>query len=165
MKRLLLLIMLLSGLSGCAAVVTSPKVRLQQINPTGIDSAGLNIEVNLLVNNPNRFDLTLQNCSYTLQVAGLPFGSGATHQTTTFPGYKETQIKIPVRIRHADLLELLKRQLDLDHTPYHLIAVLQVDTPLGVSSIPLDHQGQLPIPPQYRPDAALQRLKSLFDPR
>jgi LEA14-like dessication related protein len=161
-KRLLLLIILLSGLCGCAAV--APQVRLQQIIPTGIDSDGLNVEVRLLVDNPNQLDLTLSGYSYSLQVAGLPFSSGEAQQATTFPGHTATLVALPTRIRHRELLELLKRQPDWNHIPYRLLAKLKIDTPLGESTIPLDHQGQLLIPAKYRPDAVIQRLKGLLAP-
>jgi len=161
-KRRFLFLILFWGLGGCATFVTPPEVRLQQIMPVGIDATGVDIEVSLLVTNPNGFDLALQGYSYTLQVAGLPLGYGSTRQSTTFPEKKETLVRIPARLRHADLLELTKRQTDPNFIPYRLIAGLQLDTPLGESSIPLDHQGQLSIPAKYRPDAVMQRLKGLF---
>lgn len=164
MKRLMVLLTLLVALTGCAAVVTPPEVRLQQITPVRIDAAGLAIEVDLLVHNPNRFDLTLLGYSYTLQVAGLPFSSGGSRQTTTFPAHQEQLVRIPARIRHGELLELLKRQSGPDHLPYRLIAELQLATPLGESVIPLDHQGRFTIPEKYRPDALMNHLKGLFSP-
>lgn len=162
--RICLLMFMVIVLSGCAAVVTSPEVRLQQINPVRIDSAGMDIEVDLFVNNPNRFDLTLLGYSYNLQVAGRPFSSGETRQTTIFPANQEILVRIPARVRHINLLELLQLQLDLNHLPYHLIAELQLATPLGESSIPLDQQGQLKIPEKYRPNVLMQSLKDLFSP-
>lgn len=162
MKRLLVLMLLLSALWGCAAA--APQVRLQQIIPTGIDAEGLTIQVNVLVDNPNPFDLTLLGYSYNLQVAGLPLSSGEAQQTTTFPSHKATLVTLPARIRHRDLMELLKRHPNLEQIPYRLLANLQLETALLKSSIPLDHQGQLSIPAKYRPNAVIQRLQGFLAP-
>lgn len=164
MKQLALLLLLLA-MTGCSAIVTTPEVRLQQLEPVGIDTTGLELEANLLINNPNHFGLTLLDYSYTLQVAGLPFGTGGNRQTIVFPAQQETVIRIPARIRYSDLLELLKRQPDPDRIPYRLTANLQIDTPLGETSVPVDYQGQLSIPENYRPSFMLQRFKGLLAPR
>lgn len=161
----LVLFLLALAMTGCSAVVTTPEVRLQRLAPVVFDTAGLEVEANLLINNPNRFDLTLLDYSYTLQAAGLPLGTGGNRQTIVFPAQQETGIRIPARIRYSDLLELLKRHADPDRIPYRLTASLQVDTPLGETSIPVDYQGQLSIPENYRPSFILQRFKGLLAPR
>lgn len=156
------LVLLVFLLTGCATVVTAPTVQLQQLKPVALDISGLTVEVDLLVTNPNRFDLTLLGYSYTLQIAGVPFSSGGGRQTIVFSAEQETQVTIPTQVRHSDLFELLQLQHDPDLIPYHLVAGLQVDTPLGERSVPVDQQGQWAIPEQYRPSGLLKQLKGIL---
>lgn len=149
-------------LTGCAAVVTAPTVQLDQLKPVAITISGLTIGVDLLVTNPNRFDLTLLGYSYTLQVGGLLLSSGADRQTVVFSAGQQTRITIPAQVRHHDLFTLLQLQHDTERIPYHLVAALQVDSPLGEKSIPLDQQGLFAVPEQYRPSGLLNRLKGIL---
>lgn len=157
-------LLFLSTLTGCPAVFAAPKIQLHQITVSGIDAAGLDLEVDLLVSNPNRFDLTLTGYSYTLRVDDLPLYSGGAQQVAAFPARHETIVRIPTRVRHNDLLALLKRQPDSGRIPYHLVAALQVDTPVGETSIPVDFHNQFTIPENYRPNTIIKQLKGLFSP-
>lgn len=165
MNLLRALLLLTCLLTGCSTIVGTPEVRLQRIAATGIDTAGIDLEVNLLVANPNRFNLTLLGYSYALSLAETPLSSGGQRQQTIFPGKQETLVRIPARVRHGDLLELLKHSPNPDHIPYHLQAGLQVDTPLGEVSVPVDSRGEFAIPEKYRPSGLLQRFKGLFNSR
>lgn len=158
MTRLALMALLLL-LTGCAAVVTAPTVQLEQLKPVAVDISGITIEVDLLVTNLNRFDLTLLGYSYTLQVAGLPLSSGEERQTVIFPAGQQTRITIPTLVRHRDLFKLLQLQHEPDRIPYRLITGIQVDSPLGEKTVPVDHQGLFALPEQYRPSGLLKYLK------
>lgn len=156
------LMALLFLLSGCTAVVTAPTVQLDQLKPVAVDISGLTIEVDLLVTNLNRFDLTLLGYSYTLQVAGLPLSTGGCHQPVVFSAKQQTRVTIPAEVRHHDLFKLLQLQHEPDRIPYHLVAELQVDSPLGQTSVPVDHQGLFAVPEQYRPSGLLKQLKGIL---
>lgn len=158
------LISLMLLLTGCATVVTAPTVQLDQLKPIAVAISGLTIGVDLLVTNPNRFDLTLLGYSYTLQVAGLPLSSGGDSQTVVFSAGQQTRITIPAQVRHHDLFKQLQLQLqhNTERIPYHLVAALQIDSPLGKKSISLDHQGLFSVPEQYRPNGLLNRLKGIL---
>ncbi len=162
MIRFLSYLLLLPVLASCSLIVTKPDVSLQRIAPTGVDSSGIDIELNLLIKNPNSFDITLLGYSYTLEVSDLPFASGGIRKTAVFMGKQESGLSIPVRVRHGELLEILKRQHDPDKIPYHLSASLQVDTPIGELSLPIDQRGLFSIPEKYRPGSVLQQIKGLF---
>lgn len=164
MKLLGLFLLTTICLTGCSFIITAPEIQVQSITPVGISTTGLTISADLLVNNPNPFDLTLLDYSYTLQIATLPLSSGTTQQTTTFPAHQQTLIKIPVKILHTDLLQIVKLQPDLDAIPYHLSANLHVHTPLGGTSLPVNKHGDFSLPENYRPHSLIQRLKGLLMP-
>lgn len=161
MTRLVTLLLLFL-LTGCASVMTAPTVQLTQLKPVAIDSTGLVIAVELLITNPNRFDLTLLHYVYTMEVAGVPLGTGQDQRPTIFSAGQDTVVVIPARIRHRDLLNLLQQQPDLDLISYRLTANLQVDSPLGERMIAVDHPGRFSIPERYRPNGILNVLKELL---
>lgn len=160
--RLLLICLFLGG---CTVFVTPPQVQLRQVTAVGLDTAGVDLEVELLVHNPNRFDLTLLGYSYALQMLDTPLSSGGARQRLNFTADQDTVVRIPARVQHTDLLSVLKKQPDPDRIPYRLIAGLQVETPLGETSIPVDQRGQFAIPERYRPSNLIQRFKGLFEGR
>ncbi len=163
MKRFLTLITLVATLqAGCSAIVTRPDVRLQKISPSSLDTSGIDLEVNLLVTNPNSFDLTLLGYSYALSLASTPVASGGVRQKVVFAGKKETVLKIPTRVRHGSVVELLKKKPDLNHLPYSLEAGLQIDSPIGELSVPINAEGDFAVPENYRPSSVLHRLKGIF---
>lgn len=159
------LIIALLLLQGCSAIVTRPEVKVQGINMVRLDTSGVDIDINLLVSNPNRFDLALLGYSYRLQLADIPLMSGGERQKIVFQGDRETLLKIPARVRHTDLLELLRKSPDPNHLPYRIIAGLQVDTPIGETSVPVDHSGEFSVPEKYKPASMFQRFKGIFEGR
>lgn len=161
MQKLLILVCCMV-MGGCSMVVTAPEVSLQQIAVTGADSDGMDLEAHLQIYNPNSFDIILHSYSYSLQIMGLPVNSGDSRSAITFPGGEMTLIPVPARVRHSQLLELLKRSPDPDRIPYRITASLQAETPFGELLIPVDRKSAFAIPHKYRPDNIFRQLKKLL---
>lgn len=155
----LLLAMLLLLFCGCAAIVSEPKVKLLDTNIIGLDSAGVEVELYLGVTNPNSFDLSLLGYSYDLRIQTLPFANAGALRTVRFPANTTTDMALPVRITYHDLIELLKRLPNPDKIPYAITARLQIDSPVGEMSIPVDEKGSFAVPDRYRPSALLRRIQ------
>ncbi len=143
---------------GCSFLVKEPRVTVTKTRITGLDTAGADIECSLAISNPNSFDLTLLGYTYDLQVMNLPLAAGGRQEPLEIPAGKLTSMRIPIRIRHGDLLEILKRGPDPDRIPYRLQAQLHVSTPLGTMLIPIDISKTFRIPEKYRPEHYLKQL-------
>lgn len=159
LRRCVILFLLFALLSGCASIVQEPRIAIRETRLIGLDSSGIDVEFHLGITNPNNFDLSLLGYAYDLRVMTLPLSTGSTQETVIFPSGKETDMRLPVHLTFGDLLEILKRQPDLDKLPYRMNAKLQLKTPLGEMIIPLAKDGTLNVPEQYRPGAAINRLR------
>ena len=151
--------MLLVMLSGCASLVQAPRVTLKETSMIGLDTSGIDVEFLLGITNPNSFDLSLLGYTFDLQVLALPLSTGGRQETILFPAGKETGMRLPVRLKFADLLEIINRAPDPDKIPYQLSTMLHLKTPLGEMAVPVEKNGLLAIPEQYRPAVFINRLR------
>ena len=151
--------LLIVMLSGCASLVQAPRVTLKETSMIGLDTSGIDIEFLLAITNPNSFDLSLLGYTFDLQVLALPLSTGGTQETILFPAGKETGMRLPVRLKFADLLKIIKRSPDPDKIPYQLNTVLHLKTPLGEMVVPVEKSSLLALPEQYRPAAFANRLR------
>lgn len=145
-------------LTGCTAFVKQPVVKIKDLSVVSLDGGGLGMELYLGVMNPNFYDVKLQGYSYDLKVMALPLAKGAAREEVKFLSKAETEVRIPIRVSYADFYELLKRRPDPDAIPYQLIAGLDLETPLGQMTVPVDRKGTYAIPKQFRPSGILNRV-------
>ena len=135
-----------------------PRVAIQKTSITGVDSSGLEIEFEVRVDNPNTFDLTLIGYSYDLQLMAVPFSSGRHQGEISFSAGQMTDLRLPVRIKFADLIAISRRLMEADRIPYHLTASLNIKTPLGDMAVPVDKSDSFQVPDIYRSGNFLRRL-------
>jgi LEA14-like dessication related protein len=154
----LFFIVLVTVSCGCSLLLKEPKVSLTRTSVIGVDMAGADIECALSIDNPNSFDLTLKGYSYDLRVMSLPLAAGGLQESLPIPAGKQTDMRLPIRVKYADLMAILKRRPDPDHIPYQLRATLIVGTPLGEMDIPVDRKDTFAVPETYRPNHLLNRL-------
>lgn len=155
--RLLLIIIVMLD-CGCAYLVSDPRIEIRQTNLIGIDTSGADLELYLSVTNPNRFDLSLLGYTYDIRVMTLPLASGGLQQSVLFRAGSETDMRLPLRIKYADLVALLKRRPDPDRIPFDINARLQVRTFAGDMTIPVEKSSVFSVPQQYRPAFYLERF-------
>jgi LEA14-like dessication related protein len=150
---------LLVMLPGCASFIQTPRVTLNNTSMVSLDTSGITIEFHLGVTNPNPFNLSLLGYTYDLKVLTLPLSSGGNQETILFPAGKETDMRLPVRLKFSDLLELINHAPDPDTIPYQLNTILKLKTPLGEIAVPVEKSAVLTVPEQYRPAAYINRLR------
>ena len=92
----------------------------------------------------------------------LPVARGGQQETVVFRAGAETDVRLPVRVRYTDLVEVLKRRPDPDHIPYLMTARLQVQTPVGEMLIPLEKSDSFSVPEPLRPGYYLEGIKELL---
>lgn len=161
MKRFLLYIAILAicaGLAGCASLVKNPRVTIQKTSITGVDSSGVNIEFHIRIDNPNSFDLALLGYSYDLQLMAVPFLSGNNQEEVSFPAGQLTDLRLPVKIKFGDLMEIIKRRPEADRIPYRMTASLNIRTPVGEVVVPVDKNDVFQVPEAYRPGNFIRRF-------
>lgn len=158
----LLLVGVATGMTGCATLVKAPVVTVKDFNVVSVDGGGAGMELLLAVTNPNFFEVKLEGYSYDLKVMALPLVKGGAREEIRFPSNTATDVRIPIKISYRDLIEILKRKPDPDKVPYQLAAGLEMDTPMGRMTVPVNRDGTYAIPKQFRPSAFLNRLSGLL---
>lgn len=162
MRKIVCLLSLVVLLSGCTALVSAPVVTVRDLNVVSLNPAGAGMELWLKVRNPNPFDVKLQGYSYDLKVMALPLANGEEREVVNFPAGEETEFRIPIRITFADLLEILKRKPDPEKIPYQLSTGLDLATPVGPMTVPVNRTGTYAIPKKFRPSALFGKLTEMF---
>jgi LEA14-like dessication related protein len=160
-KFLFLLVVVLFSVS-CATFIKEPKAFIKRVNVVSLDAAGVDIEFYLGISNPNSFDLSLLGYTYDLKVMDLPLASGGLQESILFKSGSETDVRLPVRLKLADMIEVLKRRPDPDRIPYKMNAILKMSTFAGEMTIPLESNATFSVPEKYRPNYYLDRMKTLF---
>lgn len=148
----------LLAVSGCASLVTAPRVTILSTNIVSVDTSGFDIELLVGVENRNAFDVSLIGYTYDLQVMSVPFSSGGLQKGALFPAGQTVDIRLPFRVHHSDIAGILKRRPDLDHIPYSIDARLNLETPVGQLIIPVKKSDTVSIPAAYRPGTYFKRL-------
>lgn len=152
--------------AGCATLVQDPIVKINSTNIIGIDTAGVDVEFIVGIENPNPFDLELLDYTFDLQVMTLPFSHGESKMKFTFPSGRKASVRLPMRVKYSDMIEIIKRHPDLDKVPYSLNARFNVKTPVGEMSVPVERNDSLSVPEAYRPATYLKSfMQSLGDMR
>jgi len=158
-----LLLMLCGLVAGCSALYSSPKVEMKDLAVVGIDAGGANLDLLLAVSNPNSYPLVLKGCTYNVTVMALPVATGMMREQIEFPGKTATDVHVPVRVGFRELRDVLKRAPDPAKIPYGLVGDLEVETPIGALTVPLNKQGELAVPERYRPDRYLKGISQIIN--
>ena len=148
--------------AGCASLIQAPQVTLKRTSLIGLDTSGADLEFFLGISNPNSFDLSLLGYTYDLRVMTLPLAASGLQSTLPIPAERETDMRLPVRVKFGDLLEILKRRPDPAKVPYQISARLHLKSPLGEIVVPVEMDGSFALPETYRPSFYLDRFRDIF---
>ncbi|WP_298269805.1 LEA type 2 family protein [Geobacter sp.] len=157
MKKMLLLLFSLV-LAACSLFVSEPKVKVKDLAVVGLGAEGANLEFLLAVTNPNSFPLTLRGYTYDVRVMALPLTKGGLRERVEFPAGETTDVRLPFRVAYRDLWEILKRNPTPDAIPYRLDGGLEVETPVGTSTVPVTTSGNFTVPQRFRPSGLVRGL-------
>ena len=162
MRKSLYLLLLFTLLTGCTTLVQKPVVTVKDLTVVSLDAGGAGMELYLNIENPNPFEVSLLGYSYDLKVMALTLARGQAREEIRFPAGTATDLRLPIRISYGDLLEIFKRKPDPDNVPYQIAAGLDLETPLGPLTVPVNRTGTYAIPKQYRPESILNNLSDFF---
>ena len=162
MRKSAFLLLLFILFTGCKMFIKEPVVTVEDLSIVSLNGGGAGMELRLKVKNPNSFDVRLLGYNYDLKVMELSLAKGVAREEVEFPSGGQAELRIPIRISYGDLLEIFKRKPNLDSIPYQLSAGLDLKTPLGRMTVPVNRNGTYSIPKQYRPPATLNRLSDFF---
>lgn len=135
--KILGLMLALTMLSACASLpeslVSTPEVRLQNVQVMGLGFTGQTFLLSFDVHNPNPFPLPVNHVSYGLRLDGHRFASGRTASEFSVPAGGDSEFAISVELNllstAPQLLSVVKNRSRTE-IPYELEGQLGIDIPM-----------------------------------
>ena len=152
-KQCLVLIVAMGILSGCAVLdlsnPKSPTVRLASVKPKQLGGALTQLELGLIIENPNRFDLQISGVDFTALVNGEKFASGSSNQGVNVPGMGEALLEVQLVLGITELFSQATKLITApEEGPLVYGVTGTVDLENWPSAIPFNVDGEYASPLQ-----------------
>ncbi len=142
----------LVGATGCRDVQNltvqegaPPTVEFEELEFKRVDFDRADAAFVLNVVNPGPAKLRVAPTEWTLELAGRAFGEGSGGRGTRIAAQDQSTVRIPVALRWREVLEVAGVEPGDDAVPYELRAKVAVETPSGEVTLPVHHEGMLPV--------------------
>jgi LEA14-like dessication related protein len=116
-------------------------VREISISPSSLTE--VNLLIGLDVQNPNRFDLTLQSFEYVVFLNNEEIGTGRLEKELLVPSSSTTQVQVSVVAKFKDLGGSLKTIITGNDLPYKIEGKATIKTTFGSRSFPFSKDGRI----------------------
>ncbi len=137
-------LILIVTLTGCitAQSVKAPRIALGKVRL--LDSTGLTqrLEVELLVANPNDFDIPLTGLQFVMQMNGLDFANGLSNARVTLPRLGEAVVPVTVTVSILAVLQQVRAVSESTGLEYKITGEVFIDHAL-VGKVPFEKSGKL----------------------
>lgn len=135
---------LLLVLAGCVAPqsVKAPSITLGNVRI--LETRGLiqRLQIDLLVGNPNDFDIPLTGLEFTMQLNGLDFAQGLSSETVTIPRLGEATVPVDVSVSLLAVFQQMQMAASGQGVSYRIAGKAYLDHAL-VGTVPFARQGTL----------------------
>jgi len=142
---------------GCASLVEEPRVGLASVSLNSIGITGATAQVDLEVENPNRFDLNARSVEYALEFypgSAAPdqevpeeewrtLATGRSAEELSLTGGETTPVQLLVPFSYSELGSAASRLLRDGSLRYRFSGAFTVASPLGDIRVPFDRTGLL----------------------
>ena len=165
MRKLLLLLPLLAGCallrSALSSAFEQPTLTFRDARLPSIDFEGAELDLVFLVTNPNAMGLDLAKASYALQVEGRQVVAGAPKNGLVIPAHGTAEVTFPARFRWNEVAPALEALFAQDQVHYKASGELGVNSPIGVVTLPLEHEGTFAAPKMPKFDIGSPQITGL----
>ena len=138
---------------GCSVLQSMAKPEVKRVVPkiNGISMDGLDMQFDLDVSNPYPIPLSSDGLRYRLAVGGTELLNSKTTDPINVPAGQTSNVSLPVRISYEKLMSVAKGLRGASEAPYELGASADFVVLGQPLSLPIKHQGKLPIlrPPTF----------------
>ena len=165
MRKILCLLPLLAGCALVRSAVSSaferPTVAFQEAKLPSIDFDGAELDLVFLVTNPNSMGLDLTQANYALQVEGKQVLAGAPQNGLVIPGHGTTAVTFPAHVRWNEIAPALQALFAQDQVHYKATGQLGVNSPIGLVTLPVEHEGTFASPKMPKFDLGSPRITGI----
>lgn len=140
--RILLLCAFFVFLTSCLSwMLEKPSFVLLRVILSPRSFTEMNLLLGLEVQNPNRFDLTLESFECTIYLKNEEIGKGRLKNELLIPSSSTTQIQVPIVAKFKDLGGSLKTIFTGGDLPYKIEGKADVRTAFGSLNFPFSKEG------------------------
>ena len=131
-------------LSSCAGwMMEEPSVQLRRVSLHPRSLTEIHLVLELDVQNPNRFDLTLQSFQYKLFLNEREIGSGCLEKEVLIPADSAVGVQAPVVAGFKNWNESLRAVIADKDIPYRIEGAAKLKTIFGSMDYPFSKGGKI----------------------
>jgi LEA14-like dessication related protein len=135
-------LLLNTACTSLSSLIEKPTASLQGLTIKDPTTEGATFVFALLVENPNKVALEVDELAYDLEVSGKQLTSGKLDQGAHLPANGSATIDIPVAVKYSDLFSSVLQLLKAQSSPYRLKGSARI----GPFSIPFEKNGDVKLP-------------------
>ncbi|MCX7002256.1 MAG: LEA type 2 family protein [bacterium] len=138
-------------IAGCATIsswrgIEKPTVSVRNVRITGLDFEAAQLAYDLVISNPNSVAVTFDGFDYDLQIEKTSLLRGMQTNRVNIAMNSQSRVTVPVSLGYQQVLDTVQSLSGKDDFSYALLGDVLLDVPLlGITKIPLEHAGTLPI--------------------
>jgi LEA14-like dessication related protein len=140
----LVLIIFFAGLGGCISPrqVEAPSIALQDVMLLNTEGFTQHLRVELLVSNPNDFDIPLTGLKFGMRMNGLNFAEGLSNQRVDIPRLGRAVVPVEVTVSVLAIMKQIQAVQRKNGLDYRVAGTVYLDHVL-LPSVDFDRQGKL----------------------
>jgi LEA14-like dessication related protein len=140
----LAVLVFIAGLSGCVSPqeVQSPSIALQDVKLLNAEGLTQHLRVELLVSNPNDFDIPLTGLKFGMQMNGLEFAEGLSNQRVDIPRLGRAVVPVEVTVSVLAVMKQIRAVQKKNGVDYRVAGTAYLDHVL-LPSVDFDRQGKV----------------------
>ena len=142
--RILFLFAFSICLMSCATwILGNPSFTLRRVSLSPISFTESNLLLDIDVQNPNHFDLTLTSFGCSIYLKNEEIGNGHLGKEILIPSSSTTQIQVPLTVKYKDLSGIMKVILTERDLPYKIEGNANVSSVFGSLNFPFSKDGRI----------------------
>lgn len=147
----LTIIVFIAGIGGCVAPqnVQAPSIALQDVKLLNVEGLTQHLQVQLLVSNPNEFDIPLTGLKFGMQMNGLDFAEGLSNQRVDIPRLSRAVVPVEVTVSVLAVMKQIRAVQKRNGVDYRVAGTVYLDHVL-LPSVEFDRQGKVDLNIQGR---------------
>jgi LEA14-like dessication related protein len=146
-RKIVTALLLALPAAACAGAYRQPEVALEGVRVGSVGLRGGTLYAQLIVRNPNRFDLETRSMTYDLEVAHptragewVSFAQGTFDERVRVDSRGSTMLEVPIQFRYDDMGGAFRSILDTGSFIYRVSGNVQLSEPIG-RNFPYRKQG------------------------
>lgn len=161
MKHLALALVAISTL-GLSCTPAKPTLSVKGANVAAADFDGATIDVDVEIDNPNSFPIAADEVSFTASLEDKRAATGSLKKRITVESKSKARVKVPVRLRYADVSAAVDAAAGRDHWRYGVTGEVALNPIDKVSlRLPFTKSGELDAPRLPKVVASKGRLSNI----